>query len=231
MTLAEFFDTRYRVDHPLEPSTEHFYRKFLRRFDAWLGREALLTDLTDATAKRFFKAAPRAKGAILPIWRYAVACGLLPTFEHRELLRPRRIHRSLDRWSKPEFAAILAAVQTATGVDRATGIPHAAYWTALVRTIHETQLHYSVIMRLTAAEASRLSLSRAARAAIEALKPETRPTIFGYGLSRTTFQKLRHADFRRLLHRALSTTIDESHEASEACAAGSFASLINSIDD
>jgi len=109
-------------------------RVAVRRFDAWLGRPANLSDLTAGTVTSYLRAelqtlsaetVKRRRGALLSIWTDAADAGLIEP-PPRRLPTVRTAATVPTAWSLDEMAAIVAACRRVPG--RWEGCPAALCW-------------------------------------------------------------------------------------------------------
>lgn len=156
MTLADFVEQRYLVEHDLRGATADYYRMKVGIYSRWLGRTAMLADLNDDAVNRFLihRAETKSretvrgdKSTLVSWWNSAVQCGTLA-------LPPRRL-RKLKRsaiipqgWTPEELQQMLTAARNCRGLFRGKGVSRAAFWRAFVLTAYDTGLRLSDLLQL-----------------------------------------------------------------------------------
>lgn len=154
-TISDFFESTYlpRKIVKYSASTVRLYRVAIRHFDRFVGRPAILEDLTDATVSRFLAArlakvsaftANRDVERLLSLWRWAAAKKHVRDFPDVEFaIEPVRIPRA---WSREELHRLFQAVNNMPGyVGKITA---KAWWRALLFVLFDTGERISAVLGL-----------------------------------------------------------------------------------
>jgi integrase len=155
LRLVDYVENQYLVEREIRESTENFYRRLVMRFSEWLGRDAMLADLTDDTVNRFLiirsnksrETTRSEKSGLLSLWNAAAYAGLvsMPPLRVRKLKRERRV---VEGWSPEELSRLLAAAGNLRGRIQGKYIKRAAYWRAYVLTAYDTGLRLGDMLNL-----------------------------------------------------------------------------------
>ena len=146
MTVMFFFDNHYR---PLRlrgrsPETSRLYRISIRHFDETMGRDAVLTDLTNENINRHLQRirdkgrAPATVNKDLSqlgaIWRFASRHGHVGNWpEVRKEIEPKRVPMA---WTPQEVRQLLATIEAMAGM--LGNVAERSFWGAIVRLCLDT---------------------------------------------------------------------------------------------
>lgn len=211
MTIRNFLTTRYFPERDLRGSTRVFYVCKLNNFERWLGRAALLDDLSATTVNAFldYRMSDRSretvrgeKAMIRAVWQAAFESGEID----RPPLRIKKIRRAVpevEAWDCEQVNALLAAAMSQHGRFRVNHVPKALYWLAVVRVLFDTGLRAGDLLALETAKIRGpgcftirqnktgldvpVAISEAAWQAIDAIRKPARKLIFGDILGRRAY--------------------------------------------
>lgn len=145
-SLRAFFEDVYLPEHDMKDSTRRYYGYTIAIFRRHLGREPMLTDLTDKTVNNFLSAIagqyepPSLKGyrnSLVGLWRSAFEWELTD-------IQPRRVRRikvpppQPDAWKPEEAVRLIEAADKLTG--NAAGIPRSLLLRAWMLAQYDTGL-------------------------------------------------------------------------------------------
>ncbi len=155
LSLRKFFYDWYvpRRLPGARPNTLRLYEVLFRHLDKFLGREPLVSDLTEETVARFLRAmadgrAPRTvnkcRDQLLALARFACAKGLLREVpDCMALPEPKRLP---DYWEVGELGSLLSAAGSVRG--EICGLPAVYWWRSLFLLLFDTGLRISAMMHL-----------------------------------------------------------------------------------
>lgn len=154
-SLVRFFDDVYRPVR-LGRSPKHTiedYRRSVREFATFLGRDSSLDDLTEMAVEDFMASLPHLapetinghRRNLLAIWRMAWRRRQLaePPREVMKLVEPKHARQA---WTVEEVGRIIAASRRERG--SAFGIPLREWWPALLYLLYDTGLRIGAAMQL-----------------------------------------------------------------------------------
>jgi integrase len=155
MTLRGFFDQVYRPRRLLTGSegTIVQYGVAIRHFARFLGRPALLADLTEKPIGDFLMSFSRgrqpgtvwsARKNLLSLAAYAHRKGLLA--EVPDVAPVKRLHRAPQAYTVADIERLLAAARQATG--DVAGVPAGLFWSALFLVAYDTGARSTPLWRL-----------------------------------------------------------------------------------
>ena len=211
MLLADYVQ-RYALENAVAVATVLNYQRTERSYSRWLGRPALLADLSDDGVNRWLvslqdtgKAAATIKNEranLLALWRAAYFSRLVEVKPDRI----RKVHapRTLpEAWDERQLVALVTVALAVRGRIRAWRMPLAAFFRAYILVGYDSGLRMSDMMalrwdQLTADGSIAVSQQKTGwpvlcrlrpetMAAIDVIRDERRPTIFGGCLSRRAF--------------------------------------------
>jgi integrase len=144
LTLYGLFKSHYQPKRLLGKSqnTTRLYLCSLRKFGQYLGRDAMLTDLTDQAVgdylqhlidvgKLSMSSIEKEATQLLVLWRFAARRNMGPLWP--EIQPPKAPESIPDSWTIEELQCLLAACRKQRG--RIAGIPAGLYWETLVRLV------------------------------------------------------------------------------------------------
>lgn len=147
MSLLYFLDQVYVVAHPgLAQESIKQMQVTARKFGKWLGRDALLADLTVENLRGFLyayheegRAAPTVndkRRMLLTFWRAAADEDLLAEPRPRRIARIKEPRKLPEAWTVDEIGKILELCRQQQG--RVGLIPADDWWTSLILTLYDT---------------------------------------------------------------------------------------------
>lgn len=148
MLLREFFDLRYkpRKLHGKSNNTIRIYNVCFNNFSETLGREPLVSDLTDDTVLRHMQrllnvgrakaTANRERVCLVALWRHAAKLKLLDTWP--DVPKEKEPIRAPQAWMREEIMRLLATTMMLDGEIPGTEIPQWLWWRSLIRLILDT---------------------------------------------------------------------------------------------
>jgi integrase len=246
-SLRWFYEESY---YPLRirgrsPRTHVLYGHTVRAFGAFLGREAMLADLSDRVLSDYMASilerglsphsAVKEFDQLVAIWRGACRRGLLK--EWPGLPRPQAPERIPKAWTRSELDRLFAGLADATG--KIAGVAAADWWTALHHVLWYTGERISGILHLRWSDVDlengwlvvpaaarkgrkRDKATRLPTIAVDALKRIEKPSrdlIFPWDTSPTYIYKI----YTRLLRRVgLSTDCKSKFHRMRKSAASHF---------
>lgn len=162
MRLSQFFSDYYK---PLKlrgrsPNTARLYGNTIKQFGIFLGRDAMLDDLSDLTVSRFldFRTEKRAlhtadkeRNQLLAMWRCAADRRMVemrPTIPVTSI--PFRVPTA---WSIDELKRLLAVAKVQTGMIG--DVPARVFWTALIQVLWQSAERIGAIMSVAKEDYSR----------------------------------------------------------------------------
>ncbi len=137
------------------PQTRHAMQIAIGHFSKMLGREALVTDLTDENLVRLLSflidtrqnsaiTANKVADKLLALWRFLAKRKRVDLWpEVRKLPEPARIPQA---WSLSQLSALLAAAEQEPGL--VAGIPASDWWAGLLLVIWDTGERISAVLAL-----------------------------------------------------------------------------------
>jgi integrase len=147
LALAGLFRQYYRPKRLLGKSqnTTRLYEITIRKFCRWLGRPAMLSDLTDETVGSYVQWLLDESGnaghtiekeatQLLVLWRYASRRQMGPAWP--EIRPPEPPEVSPDAFTREELSALIEACRTQQGLI--CGMPAGIWWEALVSVIFDS---------------------------------------------------------------------------------------------
>ncbi len=153
-TLRRFFEERYRPLRLLgsPEKTLNDYRRTLDRLRQLLGRDALVSDLSDnlidslLTSKLYANHGPAARNryraCLLALWRHAWRKRLADELP-RDVEKFKEPKRLPEAWSLEEFWRIVE--HAGYRIGRLGGVPERHYWPALLMTLFYTGLRINAL--------------------------------------------------------------------------------------
>jgi len=157
-SIRSFLEETYFTQRVVGPGQSGHLRDTANMLGRYLGREAVLSDLTAATINGFLKSIEIGKspstmasrrGHVIAIVMAAVDAEALTPFPLRTVRRYRKSAPLPEAWSPDEVRRLIAAARDLPGSHK--GVPRAAWWSAYIATAYETGLRPVDLHRLTRA--------------------------------------------------------------------------------
>ncbi|MHB1037538.1 MAG: tyrosine-type recombinase/integrase [Pirellulales bacterium] len=222
-TLMDYFVRQYAQTHEMGRSYYDNLRTLVDRFSAWLGRQAELSDLADATVNQWLIALGETalskarihnlRVLLLTLWRDAFENCVVQHPPRR--VRKIRVPRTTPvAWTVDQVRQLLTVAAAERGCFRKSGVVRGLFWLALITVAFETGLRFGDLLRLRreqiAVDGSLRVVQHktgneivcrirpATLAAIDATRPGSREFVFGGALS---YRRLQCA-FKQIVRKA-----------------------------
>lgn len=148
MKLKDFFAEKYQPKklHDKSQNSVRLYGVCFSNFSKTLGREPLLSDLTDESVMQHMRrvvsegkakaTANRDRCCLVAIWRYAFQLKMVENFP--DVPKEREPLRVPQAWLKEEIETLLSTISGLSGNMRGTPIPNWMWWRAIIMVILDT---------------------------------------------------------------------------------------------
>lgn len=156
LTLSDFFETVYRplrLGRRRSMNTVRLYRYSIKMFSEWLGRPAMLSDLTDETVCRHLMAmsdigyaahsVDKERSQLLAMWNLAAKKGFVRHWP--DVPRDPLPEIIPVAWLEHELHALIRSCRQEAG--RIGGVPAALWWTALHNVAWDTAERVGALMK------------------------------------------------------------------------------------
>lgn len=155
ITLQAFFNKQYKPKRLIGKSQSiiRIYKTCFRKFSRWIGRPAVLSDLTDDTVAEYLYALSEVRSmhtvdreytCIVALWRFAARKRLVDLFP--EIPKPQGPAPIPDAWSPEELDKLLATAKEWDG--NYSGVDAGLYWESLIRVIYDTGERIGAVLKI-----------------------------------------------------------------------------------
>jgi integrase len=155
-SLLQFYERDYLGEHPLGSRTNDKYRSHLRRFNEFLGRDAMLSDLTAQLlnahfVKRLETKSPRTvrdeRMTLLALWKSAFDWGRVDELPRR-VRKIKALPLTPDAFTPAELARLVSATDEPDFDNRCRGVHVGKLLKALLLASYDTGLRRSDLLSL-----------------------------------------------------------------------------------
>ncbi|XZE35432.1 tyrosine-type recombinase/integrase [Pirellulaceae bacterium SH501] len=137
--------------------THNMYARSVRRFSAWLGKQAQSEDLERDNLNRFIlhiqqersnTTAGNYRRALCRLWNHLTEVEHKPSYEIKRLRRPKAEEHPVTAWSLQDFEALLKSAEELSGRFRNIRVKPKDFFTALIWVAYNTGLRPSDLFLL-----------------------------------------------------------------------------------
>jgi len=155
LTLWGMFDKHYRPRRLIGKSknTTRLYRTTVRKFSQYLGRSAMLTDLTDEvvaayldwlTSQIAMNSVVKEYDQLMALWRFSARRKLVELYP--DLMRPNAPKPVPDAFTHEELQQLIGAAKAWPGDY--FGVPCGLWWEAMIRVVYDTGERVGAILKM-----------------------------------------------------------------------------------
>ncbi len=155
MTLWGMFEQHYRPRRLIgkSPDTLRLYRTTNNKFSSYLGRPAMLTDLTDEVVSRYLdslvgknagQSIAKEYCQLLALWRFAARRKLIDSYP--DIMCPTAPNPIPDAFTPEELGRLISTARAWEGDY--FDVPCGIFWEALIRIIYDTGERVGAILKM-----------------------------------------------------------------------------------
>lgn len=155
VTLQAFFNRQYKPKRLIGKSQSiiRIYTTCFRKFSRWLGRPAVLADLTDDIVAEYLYALSEVRSmhtvdreytCIVALWRFAARKRVVDVFP--EIPKPQGPAPIPDAWSPDELNKLLATAKEWDG--NYDTVEAGLYWESMIRVIFDTGERIGAVLKI-----------------------------------------------------------------------------------